>query len=114
MNHAGPVELVFRAIDEDAPGPKLRAQFERCWPSYREWFLREGEAGGAQHGGRKQCDTGAFPVRRSVIQAHAISPVWLAGEGVTFVANPSIMLGTKQEVFRANGANPATVGRAPP
>ncbi len=44
MSTARPVELVFRAIAEDAPGPKLRAQFERCWPSYREWFLREGEA----------------------------------------------------------------------
>lgn len=44
VGSADDVYLTFRAIAEDQPGPKLRAQFERCWPSYREWFLREGES----------------------------------------------------------------------
>lgn len=43
--YARPVmHLVFRAIDESAPGEKWRRLYERFLPAYREWFLREGDA----------------------------------------------------------------------
>jgi predicted choloylglycine hydrolase len=35
--------LTFEAIDEREPGPKWEALFRERWPSYRAWFLHEGE-----------------------------------------------------------------------
>jgi predicted choloylglycine hydrolase len=35
--------LTFEAIEEDTPGAKWQALFERHWPRYRSWFLQEGE-----------------------------------------------------------------------
>ena len=34
--------LHFRWTSEDEPGVTWRRRFERAWPSYRAWFLREG------------------------------------------------------------------------
>ncbi len=34
---------VLRAIEELAPGDRWAAEFHRHWPTYREWFLREGD-----------------------------------------------------------------------
>ncbi|MCP4327608.1 MAG: hypothetical protein GY791_04120 [Alphaproteobacteria bacterium] len=36
------MDFTFQSIDEDLPGPKWRALFDRLWPAYREWFLAEG------------------------------------------------------------------------
>ncbi len=36
------MELTFRAISEEAPGPKWAALFREFWPSYRRWWGREG------------------------------------------------------------------------
>ena len=38
------IEVTFRAVAEDLPGAVLLEQFERTWPAYRAWYLREGEA----------------------------------------------------------------------
>ncbi len=38
------IEVTFRAVAEDLPGAALLDQFERTWPAYRAWYLREGEA----------------------------------------------------------------------
>ena len=35
--------LTFRAIREEQPGPRMRAVFRDYWPSYRRWYLRQGE-----------------------------------------------------------------------
>jgi predicted choloylglycine hydrolase len=35
--------FTFRAIEELEPGPRWQAAFERSWPTYRAWFLREGD-----------------------------------------------------------------------
>ena len=35
--------LTFESIEEDTPGAKWQALFERHWPRYRSWFLQEGE-----------------------------------------------------------------------
>ena len=37
------MDLTFRAIAEDAPGPKWAALFQGYWPLYRDWWLREGQ-----------------------------------------------------------------------
>ena len=34
---------IWRAISEDTPGPKWARLFEEYWPSYRKWWLREGQ-----------------------------------------------------------------------
>jgi predicted choloylglycine hydrolase len=34
--------LSFWAIEEAAPGPKWQALFQRLWPGYRAWYVREG------------------------------------------------------------------------
>jgi len=36
------MEMAFEAIDEDQPGPKWRAVFDRHWQAYSRWFLRDG------------------------------------------------------------------------
>lgn len=36
-------KLIFTAVNEPDPGEKMRQQFERFWPSYERWFLREGD-----------------------------------------------------------------------
>ena len=42
--------LTFDAIEEDAPGAKWQALFERHWPRYLPWFLHEGERARASYG----------------------------------------------------------------
>lgn len=43
--HVADVTVPFRCVDAGAsPGPALVAEFTRAWPSYRRWYLREGEA----------------------------------------------------------------------
>lgn len=37
------MDFAFQAIAEDEPGPKWRAAFERFWPAYERWFLRDGD-----------------------------------------------------------------------
>ena len=36
------MDAVFEAIAEERPGEKLRRIFDRHWPGYRKWFLRDG------------------------------------------------------------------------
>jgi predicted choloylglycine hydrolase len=36
------MELTFRAVAEDKPGPKWAGLFAQYWPDYRRWWLREG------------------------------------------------------------------------
>lgn len=36
------MELTFRAVAEDGPGPKWAGLFAQYWPDYRRWWLREG------------------------------------------------------------------------
>lgn len=38
------VKLQFHAIQELEPGAKVQGLFQRYWPAYRRWFLKEGEA----------------------------------------------------------------------
>ena len=37
------MDLTFEAIAEDEPGPKWRALYDRFWPSYKRWFLSDGD-----------------------------------------------------------------------
>lgn len=36
------MQLTFRSVAEDRPGPKWRELFDLHWPAYRHWFLSEG------------------------------------------------------------------------
>ncbi len=36
------MSLIFRAVTEDQPGPKWARLFHEYWPSYKEWWKREG------------------------------------------------------------------------
>ncbi len=37
------MEVLFQSISEPQPAQKWRAMFERHWPAYHRWFLREGD-----------------------------------------------------------------------
>lgn len=37
------MKLTFRAVDEPVPGEKWAGLFRQYWPSYRKWWLSEGE-----------------------------------------------------------------------
>ncbi len=39
------IQVAFRTLIEDRPGPGWQAMFERAWPGYRAWFLRSGAVG---------------------------------------------------------------------
>jgi predicted choloylglycine hydrolase len=36
--------LEIEAVEELEPGPKWKARFDAMWPTYRTWYLQEGEA----------------------------------------------------------------------
>lgn len=36
------MELTFRAVTEESPGPKWAGLFKEYWPDYRRWWLSEG------------------------------------------------------------------------
>lgn len=36
------LQLTFQALREDLPGPRWAARFAQTWPSYQNWFLRDG------------------------------------------------------------------------
>lgn len=36
------MQLLFRAVAEESPGPKWAGLFREYWPSYRRWWAREG------------------------------------------------------------------------
>jgi predicted choloylglycine hydrolase len=38
------VEILWRAISEQAPGPKWAGLFAEYWPAYKKWWLSEGDA----------------------------------------------------------------------
>ena len=38
------MDLHFEAIAEDRPGPRWQRWFHELWPSYRRWYLSEGNA----------------------------------------------------------------------
>jgi predicted choloylglycine hydrolase len=38
------LNLTFRWVREERPGPRWLELFERAWPDYRAWFLTEGDA----------------------------------------------------------------------
>ena len=40
-----PIQQRFTALLEDKPGEAWQALFERCWPGYRDWYLRNGVFG---------------------------------------------------------------------
>ena len=40
-----PIHQRFTALVEDKPGEAWQALFERCWPGYRDWYLRNGVFG---------------------------------------------------------------------
>lgn len=37
-----PIQVDFKTLIEDTPGPRWQAEFERLWPAYRSWYLRSG------------------------------------------------------------------------
>ncbi len=37
------MELIWRAVSEEEPGPVWAALFAEYWPAYERWWLREGE-----------------------------------------------------------------------
>ncbi|MGB7323438.1 MAG: C45 family peptidase, partial [Rubripirellula sp.] len=37
------MSVIFQAVSESTPGPKWQAFFERLWPSYHQWFLKQGD-----------------------------------------------------------------------
>jgi predicted choloylglycine hydrolase len=41
----GRQHIEFEAVDELEPGAKWQARFNAMWPTYRAWYLRDGEAG---------------------------------------------------------------------
>ncbi|RVT82205.1 hypothetical protein DXV76_17155 [Rhodobacteraceae bacterium CCMM004] len=95
------MSLVFRAIAEDAPGPRWAALFAEYWPAYRRWWAREGLAARPTY---MEC--------RAALTRHMpeIVPLWealtdLAGGGdaqarfLSFYRPPPYLAGCSQAVW---------------
>ncbi|MEH6836440.1 MULTISPECIES: C45 family peptidase [Falsihalocynthiibacter] len=41
--------MIWRAISEDLPGPKWAGLFAEYWPSYKRWWLKEGDSARATY-----------------------------------------------------------------
>jgi predicted choloylglycine hydrolase len=95
------VRLTFAAVAEPQPGPAWRARFERSWPGYRSWYLRDGDAARP-----------SYADARRMLLAHMpeLAPTWermveLAGGGdlparmLTLYDPPPVVRGCSQAVF---------------
>lgn len=52
------MEILWRAVSENEPGPKWAGLFDEYWPDYRRWWLREGqEARPTYREGRRALET---------------------------------------------------------
>ncbi|ETX28426.1 C45 family autoproteolytic acyltransferase/hydolase [Roseivivax isoporae] len=92
---------LWRAISEDAPGPKWAALFHEYWPGYRRWWLKEGDAARP-----------SYLESRRALAAHMpeIVPLWeelceLAGGGdqaarfLSFHTPPPYLSGCSQAIW---------------
>jgi predicted choloylglycine hydrolase len=95
------LSMTFRAIAEPWPGPRFGARFERGWPGYRRWFLRDGEAARP-----------SYAVARGMLREHMpeLVPAWerlveLAGGGdlaarmLALYDTPPLVSGCSQAVL---------------
>jgi predicted choloylglycine hydrolase len=69
--------LEFHAVAEPRPGARFQERFEATWPSYRRWYLRDGDAARP-----------SYPLCRRMLETHMpeLVPTWerlvaLAGGG---------------------------------
>lgn len=100
-----PIQLTFRALQEDAPGRAWAKVFAELWPHYRAWFLRHGEAARPTYADSAR-----------MLRAHMpeLVPTWerlveLAGGGdvaarmLAMVNPPPYLSGCSQGVWRGRG-----------
>jgi len=106
---AGPlpaVTLTFRAVEEARPGPRWKALFDEMWPSYHEWYLRDGEAKRPR-----------FREAKQMLETHMpeLVPVWselveLAGGGdlaarcLAMYDTPPLVAGCSQAIHGEGGS----------
>ncbi len=101
MKPSLPIELRFRALVEDRPGPQWQAVFEQVWPGYRSWYLRSGVT-----------DRPSYLASRRALREHMpeLVPVWeelveLAGGGdvesrfLSLWCPPPYIVGCSQAVW---------------
>jgi predicted choloylglycine hydrolase len=97
------VTLTFEAVSESQPGPRWQGRFERLWPGYRAWFLRDGDAARP-----------SYTVARGMLAEHMpeLLPTWerlvdLAGGGdlaarmLSLYGSPPLVSGCSQAVFNS-------------
>ena len=93
--------LLFRAIEEDQPGPKWSGLFAEYWPAYERWWAREGLSGRPTY---LEC--------RRAMRAHMpeLADIWetlceLAGGGdmearfLSFYCPPRYLAGCSQAIW---------------
>jgi predicted choloylglycine hydrolase len=55
------MQIEFLALDEPLPGERWQSLFQRTWPAYRSWFLREGDAARPSYGACLRALRGHMP-----------------------------------------------------
>lgn len=103
------MDVLWRAISEDEPGPKWAGLFNEYWPSYHQWWSREGESARPKY---MEC--------RKALEAHMpeIVPLYdqlceLVGGGdqqarfLSFYCPPPYLSGCSQAIWP--GAQPVMV-----
>jgi len=99
------IQFTFRALQEDRPGGTWQGVFEEMWPTYREWFLRDGEAPRSSY---------AHSARMLREHMPELVPTWerlveLAGGGdvaarmLSMVNPPPYLSGCSQGVYGGHG-----------
>lgn len=108
------IQIQFRTLIEDQPGPQWQALFNQFWPGYRSWFLRSGAVARPSY---LEC--------RRALRQHMpeLVPTWqrlmaLAGDGdvesrfLSLWCPPPYIAGCSQAVWLdANGSEPPALVR---
>ncbi|MDP9329064.1 MAG: C45 family autoproteolytic acyltransferase/hydrolase [Actinomycetota bacterium] len=104
--------IEFRAIDEEHPGPKLRAFYRQRADAYAAWYLRDGEAA------RPSADEGILALRTHMPE---LLPVYeqfveevanhdaIAPRMFTFLRPPASLVACSQGVWRVGQEAPVLV-----
>ena len=104
--------ITFRVVDEDRPGPKMRALFQQRAESYAAWYLRDGDAARPSIAEGEQALRTHMPelvpvYERMVSEVADGDPT--AARMFTFLRPPASLVSCSQGVWRDGDDGPVLV-----
>ncbi len=99
--------MLWRALTEDAPGPKWAGLFAEYWPDYQRWWLKEGEACAPDLPGEPPRAANPHARDRAALRPSFAS--WpaaaiIAARFLSFYCPPPYLSGCSQAIWPGQGA----------